>query len=108
MSIRENIQFFHRIDPSEYLRILAVEHGAQPHPRQQGTFLGDGLPFYTPQQVDEHTFVLGFNMVPLSHILIQALIVHPELVPDQVFIRWTQEQDLIAEGTLDNFRQMFE
>ncbi len=51
MSIRENIQFFHRVDPSEYLRILLDEYGAQPHPRQPGAFLVDGLPFYAPQQV---------------------------------------------------------
>jgi hypothetical protein len=106
MSVRENIQFFHRFDPGEYLRILAVEHGARAHPNQDGAFLVDGLPFYTPQQFDEHTFILGFNMAPLSQILIQAVISHPELVPDQIFIRWTQEQDLIAEGTLEDFRQM--
>ena len=106
MSIRENIQFFHRVDPSEYLRILLDEYGAQPHPRQPGAFLIDGLPFYAPQHVDEHTFVLGFNMVPLSQTLIQVLIAHPELVHDQMFIRWMQEQDLVAEGTLGDFRQM--
>ena len=106
MSIRENIQLFHRVDPTEYLRVLVDEYGAQPHPRQQNAFLIDGLPFYPPQQVDEYTFVLGFNMVPLSHTLIQALISHPELILDNVLIRWTQEQDLVAEGTVEDFRQM--
>lgn len=106
MSIRENIQFFHRFDPGEYLRILLDEYGAQPHPRQPGAFLVDGLPFYSPQQAEEHTFVLGFNMAPLSQVLIRAMIFHPELVPDNMFIRWTQEQDLVAEGALRDFRQM--
>jgi hypothetical protein len=106
MSIRENIQFFHRVDPNEFLHILIDEYGAQPHPRQPGAFLIEGLPFYAPQQAEEYTFVLGFNMIPLSHTLIQALITHPELVPENMLIRWTQEQDLVAEGTVKNFRQM--
>jgi len=106
MSIRENIQFFHRVDSNEYLRILVDEYGAQPHPIQQGAFLVDGLPFYAPQQNDEHTFVLGFNMAPLPHTLIKAMISHPELVPENVLIRWTQEQDMVAEGTVEDFRQM--
>jgi hypothetical protein len=106
MSIRENIQCFHRVDPNEYLRILIDEYGAQPHPNQENAFLVDGLPFYSPQQAEEHTFVLGFNFAPLSHTLIQALITHPELVPDNVLIRWTQEQDVVAEGAVEDFRQM--
>ena len=106
MSIRENIQFFHRVDPNEYLRVLIDEYKAQPHPHQPGAFLVDGLPFYPPQQAKEHTFILGFNMAPLSQTLIRALIGHPELVPDQVFVRWMQEQDLVAEGTLEDFRLM--
>jgi hypothetical protein len=106
MSIRENIQFFHCIDMGEYLRILVDEYGAQSHPRQPGAFLIEGLPFYAPQHAEEYTFVLGFNMIPLSHTLIQALIAHPELVPENMLIRWCQEQDLVAEGTVEDFRQM--
>jgi hypothetical protein len=106
MSIRENIQCFHHVDPNEYLRILIDEYGAQPHPHQPDAFLIKGFTFYPPQHAEEYTFVLGFNMVPLSHTLIQALISHPELIMDNVLIRWTQEQDLVAEGTVEDFRQM--
>lgn len=100
MSIRENIQFFHRFDPDEYLRILIDEHGAEPHPNQDDAFLVEGLPFYAPKQTEEHIFVIGFNLVPLSHMLIQALVSHPDLAPDTTLIRWTQEQELIVESTL--------
>jgi len=108
MSIRENIQCFSLFDPSEYLKILIDEYGAERHPSQEGAFLIDGLPFYAPKQSNEHIFILGFNMVPLPHVLIQALINHPELAPEPTFINWTIEQELIAEGTIADFRTKFE
>ena len=105
MSIRENIQVFHHFDPDEYLRILIDEYGAECHPNQENAFMVEELPFYAPQQSGEYNFILGFNMAPLPHVLIQALIDHPELVPDDTLICWTQEQDLIIESTLADLRQ---
>jgi hypothetical protein len=98
MSLRENIQIFHPLDIERYLQILKTEYGAREHPQQDGAYLIDGLPFYAPQQAEDHVFVLGFNMVPLSHLVIQALADHPELISDDVLVRWTQEQDVIFEG----------
>ncbi len=44
--------------------------------------------------------ILSFNNVPLPDSLIEALVDHPELFPDGILVRWTQEQDLIFEATL--------
>jgi len=105
MSLRENIQFFHQIDPEKYLDVLREEHSAQDHPSQPGSLLiEDTHPFYTPQRIDDHLSILGFNYTPLPEQLIQALIDHPELAPDDTLIRWTQEQDLILETTLGELR----
>ena len=108
MSVRENIQFFHPFNPDEYLRILVDEYGAEPYTNQENAFLVEGLPFYAPKKSDEHVFVLGFNLLPLSQVLIRALIDHPELAPDNTLIRWTQEQELIAESTLADLRHKSE
>ena len=88
----------------EYMRILGREHNSQEHPAQAGAFIVDGLPYYAPTDQQDHISVLSFSYVPLPHALIQALIDHPELAPDSMFIRWTQEQDLIWEGTLGELR----
>lgn len=106
MSLRENIQFFHQIDADKYLDVLRVEHNAQDHPSQPGSFLIDETqPFYAPQQIEDHLSILGFNYIPLPDQLIQAIIDHPELAPDDTLIRWTQEQDLILEATLGELRK---
>jgi len=106
MSIRENIQFFHQINPEKYLEVLREEHNAKVHPSQPGSLLIDeAQPFYQPQQIEDHLSILGFNYTPLPEQLIQVIIEHPELAPDDTLIRWTQEQDLILETTLGELRK---
>ena len=46
---------------------------------------------------------LDFNKIPISYSIVQALIEHRELAPDDVIVRWTQEQELIFESTLGEF-----
>ena len=104
MSVRENIQIFHQFDVETYLEILKTEHEAKDHPAQPGCYLADDLPFYKPNQTDEYVFVLGFNCVPLPGLLIEALASHPELVPDDVLIRWTIEQELLLDTTMGEIR----
>ena len=108
MSIRENIEIYHPIDVDEYLSILRNEFNARNHPSQTGSFLigKEGLPFYEPRQVGDHISILSFNTVPLSDDLIQALINHPEIVGDEVVVRWTQEQELIVETTIGDLRKI--
>ncbi len=103
MGLRENIQIFHPIDIERYLEMLKTAYGAQEHPQQAGAFLIEGLPFYAPQLAAGYVFVLGFNMLPLSHLIIQALAEHPELIPENVLVRWTQEQELIFEKKINDF-----
>jgi len=103
MGIRENIQLFHPIDIERYLDILFTEYGAEEHSQQHGAYLIDSLPFYKPQQAEGYVFILGFYMVPLSSVLIQALADSPELAPGDTQVLWTQEQDLIVDTVLDNF-----
>ena len=104
MSVRENIQIFHQFDLDAYLEILKAEHGAKDHPGQSGCYLVDELPFYKPKQTDEYVFVLGFNYAPLPGLLIEALASHPELIPDDVLIRWTIEQELLLDTTMGEIR----
>ena len=84
MSVRENIQIFHHFDVDTYLEVLRAEHGAKDHPTQPGCYFVDDLPFYEPKEMDEYMSVLGFNLVPLPGVLLDALASHPELVPDDV------------------------
>jgi hypothetical protein len=106
MSVRENIEIFHPLDTKTYLEILKDEYGARDHPSQPDSYLIDnpGTPFYEPKEIDDHVSILGFNYALLSNLLIQAIIGHPELVPDEVLIRWTQEQDLVLENTAGELR----
>jgi len=105
MSLRENIQIFHHFDLDTYLEILKAKHGARDHPAQSGSYLLEGLPFYKPKQTEEYIFVLGFNNAPLPGLLIEALVNHPELVPDDVLIRWTIEQELLLDTTMGEIRK---
>ncbi len=105
MSVRENIQFFHRFDPDAYLNILRDERGAMEHPTQPCAYLLDGAPFYGPKQVEDHVSVLGFNYISLSPILIEALANHPELVPDSVLVCWTMEQELLLKTSMGKVRR---
>ena len=104
MTVRENIQIFHQFDVETYLEVLKTEHGAKDHPAMPGCYLLDDLPFYEPRQADEYIFILGFNLVPLPGLLIDSLANHPELVPDEVLIRWTIEQDLLLDSTMGEIR----
>ena len=103
MSIRENIQFFHTIDIEKYLDTLVAENGVQIHPSQPDAYLIDGLPFYRPKQSDDYVFIMSFNKAPLSPKLIRTLANHPELASGDTPFRWTQEQELIAEGILKDW-----
>ena len=108
MSIRENIEIFHQFDIETYLSVLENEFGVRSHPAQPGCYLIDepGLPFCRPQQMEDHVSILGFNKVPLSDTLLQALIEHPEIIPDRAVVRWTQEQELIIETTIGDLRKL--
>ena len=107
MSLRENIQFFHQLDPDEYLKVLREEFSAHEHPSQSGAFMVDELPFYEPRQIEDHISILSFNYAPLSDLLIEALINNPELAPDTTIVHWLQEQDVIMEATLGELRKKF-
>jgi hypothetical protein len=110
MSSIENIEVFCNIDIDQYLVVLLNEFGAQPNPHQKGTFLIDDppLPFYQPRQLDNRLSVLGFNNAPLSSLLILALIDHPELAPRETIVRWSAEQEVVAQGTLSELAWQFE
>jgi hypothetical protein len=109
MSFVENIEVFGRIDVAQYLTVLQNEFGAQPNPHQNGTFLIDDppLPFYQPRQFDNRLSILGFNYAPLSSLLILALIDHPELAPAETIVRWTAEQEVVAQGSLSELARLF-
>lgn len=104
MSVREVIRFFHQFDPEAYLSILKQEQGASVHPSQPNAFMVDELPFYRPHQAEEYVYVVGFNHVPLPGALIEALATHPELVPDEVLVFWTIEQEVLLEKTMGEVR----
>ena len=104
MSVREVIRFFHQFNPEEYLSILKGERGAIDHPSQPDAYMVDDLPFYKPIQKSDYLYVLGFNKVPLPDVLIGAMINYPELVPDEVLIFWTIEQELLLETTMGEVR----
>ncbi len=104
MSVRENIELYGGIDRDRYMQTLQVEYGAAQHPRGRRAYLVDGLPFYAPRQSPDHLSILSFNNIPLPDALLEALVMHPELFPDDVLIRWSQEQDLILEATLGQLR----
>ena len=104
MSLKENIQFFHQFDPAAYMAILLEEYAASEHPSQPNAYLVGELPFYKPKQIEDHVSILSFNYAPLPSILINALVNHPELVPDDVLICWTVEQELLLETTMGEVR----
>lgn len=101
MSIRENIQLHGKLDIEKYLELLQ----AQVHPDQENAYVVDGTPFYKPQEVEDHIFILGFNNMLLPYSLIQILVDHPELISDSAVVNWTQEQDLILKDTVGNLRR---
>jgi hypothetical protein len=46
----------------------------------------------------EYVIILGYYHASLANLLIRALIDHPEPALEDTFVRWTAEQDLVAEG----------
>ena len=104
MSVRENIQIFHKIDLDAYSEALRAAFGASKHPTQLGCYLIDNLPYYKPRWIEDHISVLGFNYLPLPGVLIEALASLSELLPDEVLIRWTIEQELLFETTMGEVR----
>lgn len=104
MGLRENMQIFHPIDIDRYLDTLIAKYGVEKHPQQAGAYLIGGLPFYKPQRAEGYIFILGFNMTPLSSVLIQALADHHDLVPGDTQVLWTLEQDLIMDILLNDFK----
>jgi len=111
MGIRENIQINHQVDIDRYVEVLKTDYGVVDHPEKPGALLINDLPFYIPQassEEREYVFILSFNYLPLPHVLIQALIEHPELAPSTTFIRWTAEQDLVVEGNLGELQRHLE
>ncbi len=104
MSVRENIELYGLQDAQPLVEVLASEFGAKEHPRQSNACILDYRPFYTPRSAEDHIFILSFNNSPLPDSLVEALVDHAELFPDNIRIRWTQEQDLILEATLGQLR----
>jgi len=86
----------------KFLEVLQREFGARPHPNEPGAYLvgQPPLPFHRPRIVKDHLSILSFNYWPLPISLIEALVNHPELVPESTKVLWAAEQDLIVEGTL--------
>ena len=72
---------------------------------QPGCYLVDGLPFYEPKQYDKYVSILGFNLVPLPSVLLDALANHPEIAPDETAVIWTIEQDLFLQTTIGEIRE---
>lgn len=93
-------------DQEHHANTLADEFGATKHSKQTGAYMPDGLPFYAPRLAGDHISILRSNNVPLPGSLIEALVNSPELLPDDVLIRWTQEQHLLIEATLGQLRHL--
>jgi hypothetical protein len=105
MSVKETIQFFHQFNTEAYLILLQEEQGATEHPSEPDAYVVGNTPFYQPRQIEDHVSVFGFNYFPLSSALITVLATHPEIVPDEVLVCWTAEQDLIWKGTMGKVRK---
>ena len=109
MSFLESIEVFCDVDVARYVSVLQYEFGARPNPHQANTFLIDDppIPFYKPRQFDNHLSVIGFNHAPLSSLLILALIDHPELAPPETIVRWSADQEVVAQGSLAELARLF-
>jgi hypothetical protein len=109
MTYRECIWVEHEVDVSQYLAILTTEYGAIRNKDAAGSYLiGDPpVPFYEPQLIDGRTAITGFNRIPLSPLLLEALVRHPELAPPDTTVLWTEEQDLVTEGNLEGYQPLF-
>lgn len=105
MSVREIIRFFHQCSPNEYLSILKRERGMVDHPSQPDAFVVDNLPFYKPIQKSDYLYILSFNKIPLPSALIEAMVNYPELIPDEILIYWTIEQELLLAASMGEVRR---
>ena len=110
MSIRECIQVFHPVDTDKYLELLETEYGARANPEQLGTFLigKPEVPFHKPKLTDGRMSILGFNLMPLSDVLVEALFNHPDLAQLTAMVLWTAEQEVVTHGTLAKLKLEFE
>jgi hypothetical protein len=104
MSVRENIELYGLQDEAQIMDVLVDELGAVEHPNQENAYILGNQPFYTPRFAENHISILSFNNTPLPDSLVEALVDHPEVFPDDILVRWTQEQDLIFEATLGELR----
>jgi len=104
MSVRENIELYGLSDEEQCVEILLNEFGAVKHPNQADACILKSVPFYVPRLAEDHISVLSFNNTALPDSLVEALVDHPNLFPDDILIRWTQEQELIFEATLGELR----
>ena len=100
MSARENIEIFGLADEQSYADLLNGQFGAVKLSNQPGAYILDDPPSYAPRQSGDHIYILGFNQYPLPDSLIDALFDHPELFPNDILTRWTQEQDLLLDASL--------
>jgi hypothetical protein len=100
--MHECIKIYDQVDVEQFLRVLARDYDARPHVLHPNTFLIDQplLPFRRPVQYPRYLSILGFNLVPLSSLLIVALIDHPELLPRNTRAQWLSEQEILLAGTL--------
>ena len=99
MSVYEMLRVFHKFDPDKYLSILKDEHGAKPHPSIDDALKVGKTPFYRPQDGGEYIYIVSFNHIPLPEVVLEAVINHPELVPDDVLIFLSAEVDICLETT---------
>ncbi len=104
MSVRENLELYGLQDEGRYVELRTSEMGATKHTDKADAYIMERLPFYAPRRVEDHLSILSFNNAPLPDSLVDALVDHPELFPDDVLIRWTQQQELILEATPGHLR----
>jgi len=102
--MRENIELYGLQSTEQLAEVLSSEFGATKHPNQADAYVVESCPFYAPGLADDHISILSFNNTPLPDSLNEALVDHRELFPDDILVRWTQEQDLIFEAKLGQLR----
>jgi hypothetical protein len=91
MSVRENIELYGLPDEEQYVEILISEFGAAKHPNQAGTHILESLPFHALRLAGDQLSMLSFSHTPRPDSLIEALVDHSDLFPDDMLVRWTEE-----------------
>ena len=104
MSIRENIELYGSLDleSNKHLQMNIKPSHIQANPML--------ILWKVRHSINLSNWKIMFqlwdlNMVPLPYSAFEVLLQHPKLAPDDVYIRWTQEQELIFEGTLGELRR---